>query len=518
MRSKVVLATTPTVSQRTAEETLALEYLAAVLRKAGYEVVIVDAWLRGIGCREAVDLMYKGGDPSVICLSCYRSNLDQTRDMLRDARGRSKNILTICGGYGPTFHDIEFLKAGFNVAVRGEAELIIADLIKALLNGGKLVNIPGISFMQNGNILRTKRTIPVTELDLIPFPERDEIQYVMGRKNPVHVCTSRGCNGDCIFCSVAAFNRGITGKPWRGRTINNIVEEILSIYEKYGATHFKFVDDSFIESPRNERWTKDFADAIRQAGLDIHFRTQVRADRLTETIVRELKSCGWFATNVGVENFSNSALSRMEKPARVDDNVRALELLKKYDVYAQIGLIMFDDSTTMQELVENYHVLCRHNWVVTKGVFTEMFAAEGTMFTSRLKSATLLSGGDKNQNYSYQVRDPSARRMYMMLKSWHKSHVLLYDQVIDPITAPKVMSDAGYKDVHILCTELLELDMNFFGRAISQIANVASSDEEFAESEICSTTGDYIDIRDRIDAIYGKEGLVYDGKVNPFLI
>ncbi|MBU0768409.1 MAG: B12-binding domain-containing radical SAM protein [Proteobacteria bacterium] len=518
MSGKVVLATAPTVSQRTAEETLALEYLAAVLRRARYEVVIVDAWLRGIGCREAVNLMYKNGNPSVICVSCYRSNLDQASDMLRDVMGRSKNVHALCGGYGPTFHDVEFLKAGFDIAVRGEAEPIIADLIRAVLSGGRLADISGISFLQDGEVFRTKRTNPVTELDSIPFPERDEMPYVAGRKNPVHICTSRGCNGNCTFCSVAAFNRGIPGRRWRGRTIGNIVEEIRSIHERYGATHFKFVDDSFIEPPRDEKWMRDFADAIRRAGLDIRFRTQVRADRLTEPIVRELKSCGWFATNVGVENFSNSALSRMGKPARVDDNVRAIELLRKHDVYAQIGLIMFDDSTTMRELVENCQALCRHSWVVIKGVFTEMFAAEGTTFTSRLESADLLSGGNANQNYSYQVQDPLARRVHMMLKSWHKAHALLYDQVIDPITAPKVMSDAGYKEVHRLCTELLELDTRFFVKAISQVANVASSDEAFAELEIRSTAGTYAGIRERIDSIYGKEGLVYDGKFNPFLV
>jgi len=517
MNGKVVLATAPTVSQRTAEETLALEYLAAVLRKAGYEVVIIDAWLRGVGCRKAVDLMYKNGNPSVICISCYRSNMDQAGDMLRDARNRS-NVPAICGGYGPTFHDVEFLEAGFNIAVRGEAEPIIVDLIRAVVNGGRLVDIPGISFMQHGQVVRTKRASPVIELDSILFPERDEMPYVVGRKNPVHICTSRGCNGNCTFCSVAAFNRGVPGKRWRGRTVGNIVKEIREVHERYRTTHFKFVDDSFIEPPRDEKWVRDFANAIRKAGLDIRFRTQVRADRLTEPIVRGLKSCGWFVTNVGVENFSNSALLRMRKPARVADNLRALELLRKHGVYTQIGLIMFDDSTTMHELVENYRALCQYNWVIIKGVFTEMFAAEGTAFTSRLKGADLLSGGNANQNYSYQVQDPLARRVYMMLKSWHKSHALLYDQVIDPITAPKVMSDVGYKEVHRLCTELLELDTHFFGKAISQVANAASSDKAFAESEVRSTAGVYAGIQERINSIYGKEGLVYDGKFNPFLV
>lgn len=515
--TKIVLATPPTSSQRTAEETLALEYLAAVLRNVGYQAIIVDAWLRGISSQKAVDLMFESGDPSIICVSCYRSNLSQASEMIRLARFRSRNVMTVCGGYGPTFHDSEFLREGFDVAVRGEAEALIADLIAKMMSKDSLSTVPGISFVKDGELIRTERAKPIEDLDSLPYPERDEMLHVMRRGNPAHICTSRGCNGNCSFCSIAAFNNGVVSRRWRGRSISNIVEEILGVQERFGISHFKIVDDSFIEPPRDENWVRDFVAAIKAAGLNIRFRTQVRADRLTEPIVKNLVSCGWFATGVGVENFSDSALSRMRKSSRAADNIRALELLRRFNVYTQIGLIMFDDMTTMDELSQNYQVLCRHPWVITKGVFTEMFAAEGTAFTQRLKGADMLRGGGSNQNYSYEIRDTQARRAYFMLKAWHKSHSPLYDQVIDPITAPKIMSERGYEEVHELCMGLLKLDIGFFEKTISHIAKCPSGDMEMTGSEIRLAANAYARIRERINNIYVREGLTYDGEFNPFL-
>lgn len=518
MKDRIVLITPHTISQRTAEETLALGYLTAILRRAGYRVTIIDAWLRGIIRQEIVDLAFEEDNPSIVCLSCYRSNLDQAKEIIESVKIKAKGVPIICGGYGPTFHDAEFLEAGFDVVVRGEAETIFVDLIRTILTKGRLFNIPGISFVVAGKIIRTKRIKGISNLETIPFPARDEMSHVIRRKNPVHICTSRGCNGNCSFCSVIAFNQGVNQKRWRGRPIDNIVTEIQDIYDRFGIDSFKFVDDSFIEPPRDENWIDGFAKAMEKLGLNIRFRTQVRADRLTEPIVRSLKNCGLFAVSVGIENFSNSALLRMRKPARSDDNFRAIELLRKYNVYTQIGLIMFDNLTTMDELIENYNALRRCNWVITKGIFTEMFAAEGTVFTRQLRGANLLVENGSNQNHTYDIRDILVSRAYAMLKSWHKSHALIFDQVIDPITAPKVLSNEGYVSVHKLCSELLRLDTNFFEKTISWVTDKpCCGDAEMVELEIRSATNCYKEIRRKINIIYQREGLIYDGVFNPFL-
>lgn len=518
MSKHVVLITPHTLSHRTAEETLALGYLASVLREHSFSVTVIDSWLRGIGLQGIIDEI-GNNVPDIVCMSCYRSNLEQAKELLGSIVAKYGNIPAICGGYGPTFHDADFLEAGFTVALRGEAEHLIVPLIRAIISGNELSVISGISFMRGDSVVRTDRVEPIQDLNLVPFPARDDVKYAIQRKNPIHVCTSRGCEAHCSFCSIFAFALGASRKNrWRQRSIQNIVDELRYLYEKFGITHIKFVDDSFLEFPREERWVAEFAGTLLRYNLPIKFRTQVRADRLNEDIVVGLKQAGWFATSMGIENAAPSALKRMGKDASAEDNLKALEMLHRHGVYVQMGMILFDDATTIDELEINYHFLVQHDWVVTKGIFTEMFAAEGTSYTRKLSRKGMIQISEGFQNRNYEVSDPQARRIYRMLKVWHKSHSSLYDWVIDSITAPKVLPDEGYKCIHELCRQITACDVRLFRRVLDHVKYFScDEDARVIQDAISMHTHFYSDVWTRIRNIYVRYGLVYDGVQNPFL-
>lgn len=355
---------------------------------------------------------------------------------------------------------------------------------------------------------------------LSDFPVRDTVQEAIDRNDFVHMCTSRGCEAFCTFCSVFAFALGGSKKlRWRFRSIANIVDEIEYLYQQYGVEHFKFVDDSFIEEPRDEQWACAFRDELLKRRLSIKFRTQVRADKLTPKLVLALKSAGWFSTSVGIENASASALKRMLKIASQAHNIAALKMLEQNGIYVQMGMILFDPYTTINELWENLVFLKTHTWPVNKGVFTEMYAAEGTLFTKRLKQKGLVTADAEAQNYNYIVQDPQARRVYAMLKRWHLSHSYIYDWVIDPITAPKVLSDEGYKNVHALCQELQSLDLWFFESSLLHIQRIKDVriDITHTARAIRDSSQQYSLIKDKIERLYARHNLHYNGIPNPFL-
>ncbi len=520
MPVKIALLTPPTRSHRTAEETLALGYLGTTLRRSGYEVCIVDGWLEHLSAEEMVGRIGVGGAPAIIGFSCYRSNLEQAQEVLGIVRERYGPLPSICGGYGPTFHDELFLDAGFTVVVRGEAENSIVDLVTALLEGGDLALIPGLTFRNKGRIVRTERVEPVTDLDLVELPARDTVRLAVEQRNFVHMSTSRGCNANCIFCSIVAFDRGGPRKVrWRQRSIRNIVGEIQTLNATYGVEHFKFVDDSFIEPPRDERWAEELRDELLSRNLRIKFRTQVRADRLTPELTRILREAGWFSTSVGVENASRSALKRMGKSANQAQNLAALDMLERNEIYVQMGMILFDPYTTMNELWDNFVFLKAHPWPVNKGVFTEMFAAEGTPFTRLGKKRGFLSDDTDTQNYAYRVQDEQSRRVYAMLKTWHRSHSTIYDWVIDPLTAPKVLPESGYHEAHALCQALQALDLEFFERALRHVSEIrdASNDLDFVREAIDTSVTSYLAIEGQIGTLYTRNDLRYEAIPNPFL-
>jgi hypothetical protein len=521
LNKDIVLLTPYPNSHRTAEENLGLGYIAQVLRYNNFNVFIFDAWLCDFSEQELIEKVISIS-PSIVGISCYRSNLEQVEKIIQLLRTKIK-VTFICGGYGATFHDEDFLNVGVDIVVRGEAEHIIVDVINAILQKKDLSYIPNISFKEHNQIIRNDIVEPLDNLDLLPFPSRDTIQETLKRKNFVNVCTSRGCYGKCTFCSIFAFSlRSSPNYLWRQRSIKNIIEEIKYLHESFGVKHFKFVDDSFIEPPRNLKWVDEFVNCLQNNSLKIQFRTQVRADRLSSEIVKTLKEGGWFATSVGIENMSYSSLKRMNKSATVEDNYNSLSWLKENNIYVQMGMILFDYCTSIAELEDNLNFFKKNDWVITKGIFTEMFAAEGTLYTKKIRQKQK-NNQLKYQNILYLIEDYNVKRIYLLLKEWHRCHSFIYDWVIDSLSSPKILPNNYYVKVADLCKYLLRKDVEFFELVLFHVKDTLNlkefenTDLYLLDNFIKSNSYFYDEIYQSINLIYQKCDIVYCANRNPFI-
>lgn len=517
---EVVLATPPPISHRTAEENLGLSYLAAVLRSIGCGVRIIDGWLEGLSpSKLATDIL---NDPPTLFLgfSCYRSNMERTIEVINRLRQEKLAIPIIVGGFGPTFHPDVFLEAGFDIVVRGEAEETILDLYHHYRSGEPhLQNILGISYRNKGENHHNLSRPLIEDLDSLPLPVRDTMHLTLQRKSTVHVISSRGCQAHCVFCSIVAFQKLSSGAQWRQRSIRAFVDELESL-SKSGAQHFKVIDDSLIEPPRNEEWCRELANEIEARGLNVRLRGSIRADRVNEEVVRELKRAGFFAFSCGIENGSETALKRMGKKASLKQNTQALEILNKYGIYVQAGHILFDHGTTLVELEENYEFMQRFIWTVSKGIFTEMYAANGTPFTKRLQGLGIFQVDATGLgNNKYPVLDNPARSVYSALKLWHKNHSHVYDMVIDPLSAPKAIGEEHLQAFHALSMELRKYDLAFM-RNILDSAHRKNSEAEMLQQtveEIEKAQGLHNNIEAKARSLYIRADIVYDAEENPFL-
>jgi hypothetical protein len=519
MSKNVVLLTPPSHSHRTAEENLGVGYVASALRQAGHHVVVVDGWLLDLTVDEILQRIVALGSAELIGISCYISSIEDVGCLIRSLKNAWPGVPIVGGGYGPTFHSKEFLDVGCDYVLCGEAERSMVDLLAALGgNQSMIMGVPGLVFRDtSGEIKRNAKVVPVENLDALFFPARDSINATIALKNPIHLSTSRGCMAHCLFCSVVSFGKTMKQvSSWRSRSIQNIVEEINSLYHEFGVTCYKIVDDSFIEPPRDDLWVRDFAEALQRRNLAIRFRTQVRADRLTESLVGSLVDAGWFATSVGIENGSPSALKRMNKSATLEDNKEALSLLQRHHIYVQMGMILFDHATTMAELRENFDFLGALQWPVTKGIFTEMFAAEGTPFTKLLINHGRIIAS-RNGNYQYRRDADSVELVYRALKAWHRSHSEIYDHAINPISAPKDLSALGYEAYHGICLSLYRSDLNFFGEILAFVEHSRGAIDDFVNDRIRNSVPYFEQIQrslSRLDAMYGVS---YIATPNKFL-
>ena len=113
-------------------------------------------------------------------------------------------------------------RLGFDVAVVGEGEATLLDLLRTLAGGGDLSTVAGIAFRDAaGNVQRTVRREPI-DLDAFPpFPLRR--RRMVG---PIEI--TRGCPFACGFCQTSH----LLGMRPRHRSVETIVRYAAAIRER----------------------------------------------------------------------------------------------------------------------------------------------------------------------------------------------------------------------------------------------------------------------------------------------
>ena len=515
---RIILTTLSPKTHRTSEENLGIEYLKSSLVNNGYEVIIIDGWLNELSVDEVFEKIISYNDILFVGISSYMSNTQPSVELINKLKKNNNDIKIVCGGFGPTFYPKEYLSAGSDFIIRGEGEISICKLADSLYNNEDYSDINNIGYKKNNEFIINKMGCLIDDLDSIPFPSRDTMDVVKSKKSSVNILTARGCSGNCEFCSVISFFRLADGKVWRTRSIKNIVDEIEELYRE-GITNIKVVDDSFVDGIRDEKWCKEFADEIERRNIKVRLRGQIRADKINDSILKDLKRAGFFSFACGIENGSETALKRMNKKATLLDNKRALELFKKYSYIVQMGFILFDEKTTMKELIENYEFMEEYGFAVTKGVFSEMFSAEGSKLNTRLRKENKLTESDFiSNNNKYELENDIVKKAYYGLKKWHKSHSFIYDMTIDPITAPKSIPTSEILKFYEYAMKLKKLDLLVFKKLLNELSNNKDLDvDNFISNYIDSTKKEYDDINDGIKLLYKKNSLVYNAVSNPFI-
>lgn len=516
---KIFLVTLSPKSHRTSEENLGIAYLKSSLVSKGYNVEIIDAWLNEYSVDEVANKILNNKDNILfVGISSYMSNTVPSVELIKKLKENNRNIKIVCGGFGPSFYPNDYLMSGSDYIIRGEGEEAICELAYCIENKIIPSEIKNIGFLENGIIKLNNVRCLTNSLDDFPFPSRDTINVVLEKKSTVNMITARGCSGSCEFCSVISFFRLGDGKVWRTRSIKNIVDEIEELY-KQGVEYIKMVDDSFVDGNRDEKWCKDFADEIERRNIKVKLRGQIRADKINDVILKELKRAGFFSFACGIENGSNSALKRMNKKATLKDNEQALELFKQNGYLVQMGYILFDKETTLKELEENYNFMCKYDFAITKGIFSEMYSAEGTNLNKKLRENNeLQSSNFLENNNKYKIDDEIVRKVYDAVKIWHLSHSKVYDMTIDPLTAPKALSFENLKEFYLIALELKKKDLLFFKFVLELAKENPSSDfQEFTENYIDLHNFEYLEILKNVNSLYQKNNLSYNADINPFI-
>lgn len=177
---------------------LGLTILGTILSQKGYEVKLYCQRLNKKTKREFLDADYV-----LFSLITCTANLGyQFADEIKylSKKLNIKTPVLIAGGIDPTFRPEEALEH-FDYVLRGEAEESLPRLIQTLQKNESIDNIPGLSYLKDGQTIHNLIGKPVENLDEIPFPDWS-LMVDMPKYGILELQTSRGCPNHCKFCTV----------------------------------------------------------------------------------------------------------------------------------------------------------------------------------------------------------------------------------------------------------------------------------------------------------------------------
>jgi len=370
-------------------------YAAGMLKRKGHEVDIVEGYLDGLSYEEIWNILdvLKPDILGVHMVYHWKTDLALFGFLERVKSEGLASTITVYGFY-PTiaFEDILKRAPAVDSVMVGEPEMPFADLAGSASHGAHLPPIPGLAARDGSGGIRCLKQRPVDDLDLLPFPVRTEALY---RLPEVNLLGSRGCYGRCTFCSINSFYG--PGSPWRWRSPENIIEEIDGIISEKGATDFYFTDPNFFGPGRRGQER-----ALRIASLlkprNIRFGIEARVNDIHDEVIGPLVEAGLRHILIGLESGKDDSLRRMNKMTTVAQNERALRILRKHGIEPNVGFIMFEPDSSLEDIRINFEFLRRNdllkNLSVTANIlYHHQIILEGTEAYHHLRKEGRLETG-----------------------------------------------------------------------------------------------------------------------------
>jgi radical SAM superfamily enzyme YgiQ (UPF0313 family) len=343
-------------------EHVGIGYLASFLRQQNYDLHIYYVY-ESEDNHEALERITR--HPCVLMgFNAYAVTIKKVLELCELVKAKNPDVHICLGAQTPTFEDKTILKKSpcVDSIIRGEGELTLNELVYRVKNNLSLSDVNGLTYRYKDEIVTNPDREEIKNLDDLPWPARDE--HDKNNNNIFVIETSRGCLGRCSFCT-AHDDRYFGRKKWRGRSVENVVNEIEYLVNKYQARMFNIIDASF-EDPGEEGKQRmaDFANAIIERGLNISyvvdFRSESISDKDSELLDLLIKS-GLEGVVLGLESGSENILKLFSKRATVQDNERITRILFEKRLGFLHNIIMFQPYTTCDELRENTMFLKRCN-------------------------------------------------------------------------------------------------------------------------------------------------------------
>ncbi len=373
--------------------------LAGYLREQGYNVLMLQypIWKKKDYEQKILD------NPAL--LYGFQVNMENIPDIIKLVtliKESNPEAKVIFGGPFVVTSYKELLKINCDIdaVVLGEGEYTTTELLMYLKKGQKdWKNIQGIALLdEHGDIVINHYRPAIKNMDEMPFAVRDGVKegvYDCGGKymHDVRITTSRGCTSNCTFCAVNINTKWQKAKRWRGRSPENVVDEIQYLVEKHNVKMVNLQDSSFDDpGVKGVERTRIFCEEILHRKLEISMKAYLRANNIKDDpesidLYKLYKKAGIDVVIIGAEAGSDYELKLYGKSASLEDNYRSFQVLNDLNLFfIHSGFIMFGPYSTLSTLRQNTQFLWKNQLYYWYPNFTtSLIVFPGTVVYDQLK-------------------------------------------------------------------------------------------------------------------------------------
>jgi len=359
-------------------------YLSGPLKTAGFtDIHFVDAMTNDLDDEALVAEMQRL-QPDLVGVTAITPSIYSAERILELAAEHVPQALRVLGGIHATFMYKQVLSEApwVDVIVRGEGEEIFLDVVRAQAEGRfneRREHIKGLAYRDNTEIVATPAAPTIKDLDAIEpdwtLLEWDKYMYIPLNTRVAIPNMARGCPFTCSFCSQWKFWR-----DYRVRDPIKVVDEIEKLHREQDVGFFILADE---EPTINRKKFIVFCEELIRRGLPDKVKwginTRVTDILRDEELLPFYREAGLVHVSLGTEAAAQMKLDQFNKETKVEDNRRAIQLLRDADIFVEAQFIVGLDNETPETLEETYRMAWDWqpdlaNWAMyTPWPFTPLF-------------------------------------------------------------------------------------------------------------------------------------------------
>ena len=220
-----------------------------------------------------------------------------------------------------------------DAAVSGEADLVFPQLVRRVLAGEAIDDLPGVMTRRTLSLADapSKASDPV-DLNALPHPDYDDyfqqMHFVSGvAPSPVRVTfeTSRGCwwgaKHHCTFCGLNGLSM-----TYRSKRPDRALDELMALSRRYPGRPISVVDNIL-----DTGYFRTFLPRLRDSAAALNLFYEIKAN-VSKDQLRVLRDAGVTEVQPGIESLSTHVLQLMRKGVTMLQNIQTLKWCKELGV------------------------------------------------------------------------------------------------------------------------------------------------------------------------------------------